>query len=58
MNTKLLFSVNDISEIIGCSKSHAYKVIERLNEELIAENYLVVRGKISKDYFYKRYNLQ
>lgn len=58
MNAKLLFGVNDVSEIIGCSKSHAYKVIEKLNNELLAENYLVVRGKISRDYFFKRYNLQ
>ncbi|MBE6751172.1 MAG: DNA-binding protein [Ruminococcaceae bacterium] len=57
MTSKMLYSVEDVATIVGCSKSHAYKIIEKLNNELVTDNYLIVRGKISKDYFCKRFNL-
>ena len=49
-----MLNVNDVMEILGVSKSQGYKIIKKLNNELSKNNYIVVRGKISKAYFEKR----
>lgn len=40
-----------VAEMYGCSISHAYKIIRRLNAELKAKGLVVVAGRISKKYF-------
>lgn len=52
---KIQLSVEDIQEILGISKSHAYKVIRELNAELKEKGFYVVRGKISSKYFNEKY---
>lgn len=49
-----MLNVNDVMEILGVSKSQGYKIIKKLNNELSKNNYIVVRGKITKAYFEKR----
>ena len=48
------FGVSDVMEILECSETYAYKVIALLNEELEAQGYLIIRGKIPKAYLLKR----
>lgn len=43
-----------VSEALSVSKSTAYAVIRRLNEELEKDGYITVRGKVSRAYFEKR----
>lgn len=52
---KLQLSVDDVQEILGISKSHAYKVIRELNEELKKNGFYVVRGKVSSKYFNEKF---
>ena len=47
----------DISQELQISRSSAYKVIRKLNDELQEKGYLVVTGKIPKNYFVSRYCL-
>lgn len=49
-----MMDAQDVSEALGVSKSSAYKIIKKLNNELEAANYITVRGKISRLYFEKR----
>ena len=44
-------TVNDVIEILGISKSQAYKVIRNMNNDLAAKGYLTVQGKVPKKYF-------
>ena len=44
----------DVSETLGVSKSTAYAVIRRLNEELEKMNYITVRGRVIREYLEKR----
>ena len=44
-------TVNDVVEILGISKSLAYKAIRNMNDDLAAQGYLTVAGKIPKKYF-------
>lgn len=51
MTKQILLSANDISEILGMSKPYCYKLIARLNKELEEKGYMVVSGKINRNYF-------
>lgn len=44
-------TVNDVEEILGISKSLAYKIIRSMNNDLAAKGYLTVAGKVPKKYF-------
>ena len=45
---KSQLSVDDVKMILGISKSHAYKVIRELNDELKQLGFYTVRGKLAK----------
>ena len=47
----------EVAEALRVSRSYAYKLIRRLNAELEAEGTLTVPGKVSRDYFMRRYGL-
>ena len=44
-------TVNDVIEILGVSRSLAYKLIRNMNDDLAAKGYLTVAGKVPKKYF-------
>lgn len=59
METKLFYSVDEVAELLCCSKSYAYSTIRKWNEELAKEGYFVRPGYISCKYFEKKiYGLQ
>lgn len=43
---KLFFTAVEVAKILGVSKGHAYKLIQKMNNELSEKGYLVVAGKI------------
>ena len=51
MEKKVLLSVSDIAEILGVSKSKAYKIIKEGNENLQKMNKLTIAGKLPVEYF-------
>lgn len=53
--SKVYYTAEDIAEMLGVSKGHAYKVIQSLNDELKKKHYLVIAGKVPKKYFAERY---
>ena len=54
---KTFLKAKDISKILGVSDPMSYKIISQLNKELTDMGYLVVRGKVSRSYFEKRFFL-
>lgn len=40
---------------MGISKSHAYKVIHGLNEELQEKGYLTISGRVNREFFREKY---
>ena len=50
----LFVNAEYVSKILGVSMPYAYKLIQRLNAELEAQGYLVVRGKVSKAYLHEK----
>ena len=55
---KPMMTVDDVAEVLAYSKSHSYKIIERLNKELESKGYLTRPGMISRKDFYERTGLE
>ncbi len=51
MENKVFLNVNDVSDYMGVSVPMAYKIIRKLNNELVAQGYLTVAGRVSRVYF-------
>lgn len=52
---KIYITASEMSEMLGVSIGHAYKIIRGLNQELKTAGYLVIAGKVPKRYFEKRW---
>lgn len=52
---KIYFSAKDISEMLDISMATAYKIIRRLNADLQASGYIILQGKVPKQYFKEKY---
>ena len=48
---KQVLNVRDVMAALEVSESKAYGIIKKLNQELEAQGYITVRGKISRVYF-------
>lgn len=46
--------VEDVAQELGVSKSYAYKIVKRLNDELKEKGYLTISGRVSKKYFIEK----
>ena len=53
MNNTFL-KVEEVAELLGVSKSYAYKVVRQLNNELKEKGFLTISGRINKAYFMER----
>lgn len=51
MNEKRYYTALEVGKMIGVGRTSAYSIVKKLNKELSDKGYLVVDGKISKDYF-------
>lgn len=47
----LYYTANEVMEMLGISRGHAYKIVKRLNEELAGKGFIVVAGRVPKKYF-------
>lgn len=46
--------VQDVADELGVSKSYAYKIVQKLNDELKAQGYITISSRVNKQYFLKR----
>ena len=51
MENKRLLNARDVADFMGISVPMAYKIIRRLNDELSAQGFITVAGKVSRCYF-------
>ncbi len=52
---KVYLTAKDVAEILGVSKGHSYKLIQKMNKELAEKGFLYVAGKVPAAYFEERY---
>lgn len=55
MANKLYYTASEVAEMIGVGRTTSYGIIKKLNKELEKEGYLVVDGKLPKEYFDAKY---
>ena len=49
------YTVKDVMNILGVKEAKAYREIRKLNEELAAEGYITIAGKIPVKRFNERF---
>ena len=54
MEHELFIPAMEVKEMLGISKSHAYKIVRELNKELKAKGCLTIAGKVSRVYFLQK----
>lgn len=54
MEQELFITAMEVKEMLGISKSHAYKIVRDLNKELKAKGCLTIAGKVSRVYLTER----
>lgn len=52
---KVFYMSEDIAAMLSVSKTTAYRIIHKLNEELRSEGYITVAGRVPKTFFDKRF---
>ncbi len=55
MEKKLFISASELATQLEISQAHAYKIIKKMNEQLQAEGYMTLTGKVSRKYFEERF---
>ena len=52
MQAQNFMRVEEVAQELGTSKSHAYKVIHKLNAELREKGYLTISGRVNRNFFH------
>lgn len=56
---KNFMRVDEVAKELSVSKPYAYKVMQKLDQELERKNYHTIHGRVSRRYFHERfYGLQ
>ena len=50
MADSLFMNADEVADVLGVSKSYAYKLIKRLNDEQSEKGLLVIHGKLNREY--------
>ena len=54
MKEQIFITVAEAADILGISKSHAYKIVRDLNRDMKAMGSLNIAGRINKSYFLEK----
>ncbi len=54
MENEMFVGVETVAKDFGVSKGFAYKLIKQMNDELKANGYLTVAGRVSRQYYRER----
>ena len=54
----IMMTASEFAKTMGVSKAYAYKVIQKLNQELQAKGYITVAGKVNRKYFMRKLDYQ
>ena len=46
--------VDEVARELGISKSYAYKIVQKLNVELKEKGFMIISGRVNKQYFMER----
>lgn len=52
---KEYIDAKELSQLLGISKSRAYRIIRQLNDELDEKGFIVIAGRVPTKYFEQRW---
>lgn len=55
MKDCLYYTANEVMEMLGILRGHAYKIVKQLNQELANKGFIVIAGRVPKKYFAEHY---
>jgi len=55
MQKQSFMRADEVAQELGISKSHAYKVIHKLNAELRDKGYLTISGRVNRNFFMEKF---
>lgn len=55
--TDPFMTAKEVAEVLGVGTSKSYQTIRLLNAELESQGFLIIPGKIQREYFYERYGI-
>ena len=58
MDRSVFMDMQEVKEVMGLSERGAYRLIQKLNEDMQAAGFLAVRGRVNRRYFEDRLYLQ
>ena len=47
--------VEDVPKELGISKSHAYKIMQKLNAELKSKSFITIAGRVNRKFFMEKF---
>ena len=50
----VFYTAQEVADILGVSRTKAYKIVKELNIELREKGYIIIAGKVPKRYFEQR----
>jgi len=51
MTDKAFIKVNEVAEELEISKPYAYKLIQKMNNELREKGFITISGRVSRQYY-------
>ena len=51
MAESLFIRADEVIRLLGVSKSEAYRIIKRLNDEMASKGYIVINGRVNRRSF-------
>ena len=54
MTNNSFIKVEEVAKELEISKSYAYKIVKKLNDELKEKGFLKISGRVNKKYFMER----
>lgn len=55
MEQSIFISAKEVADMLGISKSKAYRIVRELNEELETKGFITVAGKVSRKFFEEKF---
>lgn len=55
MATEYMVGAEEVAKELGISRGYAYKLIKKLNDELSAQGYIVISGKLPKAFLQTKF---
>lgn len=54
----MLLRMAEVAQLLGVKPSRAYSIIKQLNNELTAQGYMTLSGRVERSYLLERFGLK